>query len=104
MPQTPPLPELVREIAEESLGLASELEGAHAIQWSAAPVPKPHDDTTERAKGGHGDPVPSIVTDPRRLAVRAAVVDAEIELAKMIAAVREARATVREAVARWQGV
>lgn len=98
-----PLVPAVRAFAAEVLALGSVMFEADAVQWSASPTPKPRDDTSERAKGGHGDPTPSIVTDPRRLAVRAAFVDAELVLAEATRKAAEARATVEAALARWQG-
>lgn len=68
------LPQPLRRLAEEALLLASTLAEAEEIQWKPSVAPKPREDTTERAKGGHGDPTLSIVVDDRRLAVRDAVV------------------------------
>lgn len=103
MPHPRPLPEIVREVAEEALALASALEAAEAIQWSPSHTPKPREDTTERAKGGHGDPTLATVIDDRRLGVRAAVVAGHIEIEKAIPALRVARENVQEAVDRWHG-
>ena len=61
-------------------------------QWEAGRSPQPREDTTERSKGTTNDPTPTIVMDTRRLALRAAVIEAEQALEKamhnMTAAVR----------------
>lgn len=76
---------------------------AAEVQWAPAPIPRPREDTTERAKGGHGDPTPSVALDTRRADVRAAVVAAAraLEFARVNAIV-QAR-TVEDALARWAG-
>lgn len=98
-----PLPAAVRTFAESTLRLASVMHEAEAVQWSPSLTPKPREDTTERAKGGHGDPVVSTVLDPRRLAVRAAVIDAELALKEAEEKAVEARRALEAALARWQG-
>lgn len=94
---------IVRDLAAESLALSAALDGASAIQWASAPIAKPKDDTTERAKGGHGDPTFDTVADDRRLGVREAVKSGLDELERAIAAVRQARGAVEFAVARYYG-
>lgn len=99
----PNLPRPVHDFAREALLLAASVEKAQAIQWEAAPIPKPHDDTTERAKGGHGDPTQAIALDERRLAVRAQH-DAALEsLVVAQAAARSARRQLDAAIAAWEG-
>ena len=93
----------VRDFAEETLFLARSLADAEEIQWSAAPVPKPREDTTERAKGGHGDPTLAIVLDDRRLAVRAAVEEAHAAIAQASEVAALARRKVNAAIAAWNG-
>ncbi|AXH47337.1 hypothetical protein SEA_EDEN_42 [Microbacterium phage Eden] len=51
-------------------------------QWKAGATPRPVEDTTERSKGTTSDPTPTIVVDGRRLALRAAVIEAEQALEK----------------------
>jgi hypothetical protein len=51
-------------------------------QWQAGATPRPVEDTTERSKGVTSDPTQSIVLDGRRLALRAAVIEAEQALEK----------------------
>ncbi|WVX88033.1 hypothetical protein SEA_TFORTROY_45 [Arthrobacter phage TforTroy] len=93
----------VRQTAREALLLIQALNTAAEIQWEASPVPKPREDTTERASGGHGDPTGDIVLDARRLALRDAVSDAEIVMARYAAELQAARINVDRAVARWNG-
>lgn len=100
---TPRLTAAVHSFAEEAIRLSSSLSAAEAIQWAASPVPKPREDTTERAKGGHGDPTPSIVLDDRRLGVRAAVEAAHRELAAATEKLVEQREAVDAAVDLWNG-
>ncbi|UYL87647.1 hypothetical protein SEA_VRESIDENCE_43 [Arthrobacter phage VResidence] len=92
-----------RTVADEALRLMLALNTANEIQWERSPVPTPRDDTTQRASGGHGDPTGDIVLDPRRLAVRGAVVAAEQTLKNTITALREARLDVERTVALWNG-
>lgn len=100
---TTSLPSAVRSFAAESLSLARSLADAEEIQWTAAPVPKPREDTTERAKGGHGDPTLATVLDERRLAVRQAVEEAHATLAANTEATAEARQKLDAAIASWNG-
>ncbi|QIN94443.1 hypothetical protein SEA_LEGO_43 [Arthrobacter phage Lego] len=89
--------------ARDALRLAQSIETAREIQWEASPVPKPREDTSQRASGGHGDPTGDIVLDSRRLAVREAVVAAERALARAAEELQTARVNVDRAVARWNG-
>jgi len=97
------LPDALRAFAEEALRLASLLGQADEIQWQPSPTPKPREDTTERSKGGHGDPTASIVADDRRLAVRAAVLQAEAAIEKATVDVQGASARLEHAIDRWTG-
>jgi hypothetical protein len=98
-----PTTETVRIVAEESLRLALVIGTAEEIQWEASPVPKPREDTTQRATGGHGDPTGNIVLDARRLAVRDAVKEAERVLALYSLELRNARLKLDDAVTAWNG-
>ncbi|UIW13526.1 hypothetical protein PQD80_gp42 [Arthrobacter phage Lizalica] len=89
--------------ARDALRLAQSIATAQEIQWEPSPVPKPREDTSQRASGGHGDPTGDIVLDARRLAVREAVVAAEQALARAAEDLRQARVNVDRAVARWNG-
>lgn len=92
-----------RTAAKEALLLAQSLATTREIQWEAAPVPKPREDTTQRASGGHGDPTADIVGDPRRLAVRDAVRAAELALTRAADELRRARVNVDRSVEAWNG-
>lgn len=93
----------VRQTAREALLLIQSLNSAAEIQWEASHTPKPREDTSQRASGGHGDPTGDIVLDARRLALRDAVTDAETVLLRYAAELMAARVNVDRAVARWNG-
>lgn len=87
----------------QALRLERILSAADAVQWSPSPTPKPRDDTTERSKGGHGDPTLQTVVDSRRLEVRAAVEEAQRVLTEAARSMHAARTALEESVARWSG-
>lgn len=62
--------ELLAACVENWTQLASLVEEAAEVQFMPSPIPRPAEDTTERAKGGHSDPTSRIVADARRIAVR----------------------------------
>jgi hypothetical protein len=97
------LPDFLAHFTEETLVVAKLLGDAQAVQWQPAPVPKPRDDTTERASGGHGDPTATTVADERRLAVRAAVLTAEEDLRQARHALEQSATSLSTAVAKWYG-
>lgn len=94
------LAELIRE---EVAALLETLPDAYARQWTASPVPRPREDTNERAKGPHSDPTPSIALDGRRLALRDQVVASEHVLRSAAVAVRGVRRGLERALDRWDG-
>ncbi len=94
------LAEIVREECD-ALGLT--IPAAASAQWTPSPIPKPRDDTAERAKGGHGDPTPDVVLDGRRLALRAQVLRSETVLRDALVAVRGVRVGLERALSRWEG-
>lgn len=95
---------LARLIREESEALLLALPDAVARQWSLSPVPKPREDTPQRASGDRpADPTADTVADPRRLAVRAAVLNAEKALRDAAVALRGSRLAVERSVARFDG-
>lgn len=96
-------PAMTRAIAEESLRLGLAMNKADAVQWEASPAPKPREDTSQRAKGGHGDPTGDIVLDARRLAVREAFSGAERAIVELHRALREAREQLENTVEKWNG-
>jgi hypothetical protein len=72
-------------------------------QWRAGKSPVPKEDTTERSKGLTSDPTPSIVVDARRLALRAAVLEAEVALERAGRTLQAAERHLNTAFERWQG-
>jgi hypothetical protein len=95
----PPL----KDYAEEILVLASVLRAAEAIQWSPSLTPKPREDTSERASGGHGDPTLAAVVDDRRLAVREAVDETHASLVEQLALLRSLSARTQLTIDEWNG-
>lgn len=93
------LGDLVLAARELALALAE----ADAAQWLPAVVVKPHEDTTERSQGAYSDPTFATATDERRLAVRAAVVEAERALHDLTRAVERVTHEVDAAVDAWAG-
>jgi hypothetical protein len=83
----------------DTLGrLLEALSTARAIQWSAAPIPKPREDVS-RSASGYSNPTQDIALDPRRLEVSEAVKHAEA----LLAAIGPATERLEAAVVRWQG-
>lgn len=95
-------PEIVRDAAKEFLLLAQTLTEAEAVQWTAAPVPKPREDVV-RSAGGHGDPTGDTVLDERRLAVREQVTQALARLTTTAETVRSCREALTAELARYHG-
>lgn len=75
------------------------LADSREAQWRAGKSPVPKDDTTERSKGLVNDPTANIVLDPRRVALRAAAVEAEGALVLADRAMRFAEARLAAAIA-----
>jgi hypothetical protein len=97
-----PTPVVLR-LAEEALSTSAVLREASDIQWQPSPAPRPREDTTERSKGGHSDPTVNTVTDPRRLQLRAAVLEAEHLLESATRALAASRRRLEAAVDAWNG-
>jgi len=93
-----------RNLVVGAMNLTRAIDAAEEIQWEASPVPKPREDTTQRATGGHGDPTGDIVLDPRRLAVREALSEAEKEVRDLTVRLSKMTATLNESVDAWNGV
>jgi hypothetical protein len=83
-----------------------------AVQWQAPPRPSraggTHAETqaaagepTERAKGGISNPTADIVADPRRLKVRAAVVELEHEILRATVRLRAKASALETALSEW---
>ncbi|WP_166139587.1 DUF7169 domain-containing protein [Nocardioides ochotonae] len=96
--------ELVAAVRTETDALAALLPDAAARQWSASPVPRPREDTTERATGGPAsDPTADTVLDPRRLAVRDTVARSRQVLRETVDRVHAVRVAMTLAVDRYDG-
>lgn len=93
----------VKDFAADVLALSALVSDAQEAQWQAGKTPVPREDTTERSRGLVSDPTPSTVADGRRLALRAAVIDAEQALQVAQAKVRSAGRNLTEALTRWHG-
>lgn len=90
---------LARLIEEEVHLLIEVLPDALERQWEPSPAPRPRFDTDERATGDRVDPTGDTVTDPRRLAVRQTVKDAEALLRETAIRVRGVRRAMELSVA-----
>jgi hypothetical protein len=72
-------------------------------QWRAGKTPVAREDTTERSKGLTSDPVPTIVTDARRVALRQAMLEADRALVKVGRLMQAAEHHLTDALTKWQG-
>lgn len=90
---------LGREIEE----LSTTIPGALTRQWEASPVPKPRDDTAQRASGKRPNPTSDIVFDARRLAVRDTVELSRTVLREGIVRVRGVRVALERSIERYDG-
>lgn len=96
---------IVRGLSEEIGWMLGVLDPARIAQWQKSPAPAlPDIDTTERAKGEHGDTVPTIVADGKRLALRASVVASERELCAALDSLRAQRERLSRTFDRWEGI
>lgn len=93
---------------------AVSLVNAAAVQWEAPPRPSrvggidpataaSASEPTERAKGTISNPTLDITANERRLKVRAAVIQAEVELAAFTRRADELADALDEALAEWSG-
>jgi hypothetical protein len=94
---------VVKATTAEALRLLLLLDDAVAVQWQTSPVPKPREDTTQRASGAISDPTLATVLDERRLAVRQAVRRAASALDAHSSALSSARRDVEIALQAWEG-
>jgi hypothetical protein len=93
----------LRQVAEEAFRLGSIMETAEDVQWMPSSVPRPREDTTERASGGYSDPTLNTVTDPRRLAVREVMVKSEAALAETRVTIIRLREELESVLENWNG-
>lgn len=87
-----------------SLKLQLLLDESASAQWQRSRVIQSDgDDPGIRSKGAHGDPTFDAVSDPARLALRAAVIQAEDVLTRHYAEEHEAAKVLAAALTRWNG-
>lgn len=89
-----------REASDDLIGYLAEVVEA---QWEPSPIPKPREDTFQRSSGEIPDPTLSIVSDPRRLALRDAVKEATRALEQATETARVARRRLERAADSWAG-
>lgn len=94
---------LLAVLGREITILSTVLPEALARQWEASPVPKPREDTTQRASGLRPNPTADIVFDSRRMAVRETVLGSTAVLREAVVRVRGARRALEIAVERFDG-
>lgn len=94
---------LVARIRAESDELAAILPRAVGAQWRPAQIPRPREDTAERASGGHSNPTLDTVADGRRLRLRVQVLRSERVLRDAAVALRGVRRGLEIALSRWEG-
>lgn len=96
-------PDLQAQVAL-SLGLQALLADAESAQWQRSRViSADEDDPGIRSLGEHGDPTFDATSDPARLALRAAVIDAENVLGRQYGELTEVSARLQKALDRWNG-
>lgn len=94
---------IAEEVARRARSLCEILPEALEIQWRPALIPRPDEDTLRRSKGWHSDPTSGTVADPRRLAVRAAVLQSLREIVAAAEALDDAEERLTDAVNAWKG-
>lgn len=95
---TNPLDTLER-FGAANLRLRQLLADSREAQWRPGRSPVPKEDTTERSKGLVNDPTATTVLDTRRVALRAAALEAERALVEADRAMRFAAARLAAALA-----
>lgn len=95
---------LLDELRQAVDGVAELIPAAIDAQWSAAPVARPREDTSERAKGLRSDPTADVVTDPDRLLLRTHILHTVRVVRAAGAALRGARSGLAQSLEPWQGV
>jgi hypothetical protein len=95
------LAEQIKRTAHSLLKLAELAADAEFVQWERSYAPTARDDTTERGKGGHGDPTADVALDERRLGVRVAYDRALDVLTSAEHNARTAQANLTRSLASW---
>ena len=87
-----------------ALQLQALLTEAEAAQWQRSRViASDEDDPGIRSQGEHGDPTFDATSDSSRLALRAAVIQAEDVLGRHYGELTEVAANLQKALDRWNG-
>lgn len=95
------LTEKMLELSDTATALAVASWGAIELQWEAAPQVREREVDRAASGGGHGDPTASVVLDDRRLAVRAALKEAELALKRSCHVIRMAEVAVTKSIDSW---
>ncbi|WP_442932525.1 DUF7169 domain-containing protein [Micromonospora sp. NBC_01699] len=95
--------DLVTALQQELDALSRVLPAAVDAQWTAAPVARPREDTTERSKYRRSEPTADIALDLDRLHLRDQVVRSAYVLASGVTSLRAARRGVESALTPWHG-
>lgn len=86
------------------LQLQALLTEAESAQWQRSRViASDEDDPGIRSRGEHGDPTFDAASDPSRLGLRAAVIEAEDALGREYDILTEHAARLQKALDRWNG-
>lgn len=94
---------LLALLGRETEAMKQALPEALARQWEASPVPKPREDTSQRASGDRPNPTEAIVLDARRLALRTTIEEVRQAVRHGVVRVRAGRLALDHAVKRYDG-
>lgn len=95
---------LIAEQVRLYLTVQALLAEADSAQWQRSRIIAPdEDEPTIRGQGEHSDPTFDAVSDPSRLALRVAVLQAEDVVTREHAALVEAITGLQKALDRWNG-
>ncbi|WDS51685.1 hypothetical protein SEA_BARNSTORMER_48 [Microbacterium phage Barnstormer] len=101
---TPTTAERIRTTGDAVTRLVHALAHAAEVQYDRPAGPSTRGESPERAKGGVSRPTEDIAMDERRLKLRAAVIEAELELEGMEATALEQATRLEDALTEWAGV
>ena len=94
---------LITSTGDAIVRLAKAYARALSVQWLPPLGPSTRHDTSERAKGLISNPTLDTATDPRRLRVRAAVIEAEGLLESIRDSATENAEKLERALDEWAG-
>ena len=94
----------IRSMGLAVIAMADAMAHADQVQWLAPPAPVKELTDSRPPAGGIKRPTESTATDPRRMAVRAAVISSELTAEDITAKATAAAAELQAAVASWGGV